>query len=60
MLLPAWWAHYLDSVYAAEPAQIPSSLMLLELRGYGANVVRLHVNAADALVRPGKDRQGSR
>jgi hypothetical protein len=33
-----------------EPAQIPSSLMLLELRGYGGSVVRLHVNAADALV----------
>ena len=31
--------------------------MFSELRGYYANAVRVHVNAAGALVRPGKDRQ---
>jgi hypothetical protein len=31
-------------------------VMFLELRGYGANAVRVHGNAADAMARPGKDR----
>jgi hypothetical protein len=51
---------YLDSVSAASPAQIPFSLLFLELSGYCANTVRLHVNAADVLVRHGIDRDGSR
>jgi hypothetical protein len=60
MLFPGSWAHYLDSVFAAEPAQIPASLLLLELGGYYVNAIQLHVNAADALVRRGVDGEGSR
>jgi hypothetical protein len=36
------------------------SLLFLELSGYYVNAVRLHVNAADVLVRYGVDRVGSR
>jgi hypothetical protein len=36
------------------------SLLFLELIGYSVNAVRLHVNAADVLVRRGVDRNGSR
>jgi len=36
------------------------SLLLLELNGYCVNAIQLHVNAADVLVRPGIDRDGSR
>jgi hypothetical protein len=57
---PAWWARYLDSVSAARLAQIPFSLLFLELSGYGVNAVQRHVNAADVLVRHGVDRDGSR
>ena len=60
VLFPGPWTHYLDSVFAAEPVQIPSSLLLLELGGYYVNAVQLHVNAADALVRRGVDSEGSR
>ena len=60
MLFRRLWTRYLDSVFAAEPAQIPSSLLLLELGGYYANAVRSYVYAADVLVRPGVDREGSR
>ena len=60
VLLPAWWTRYLDSVSAAGLAQIPFSLLFLELSDYYANTVRLHVNAADVLVRHGIDRDGSR
>jgi hypothetical protein len=57
---PAWWTRYLDSVFAARLAQIPLSLLHLELSGYYVNTVQLHVNAADVLVRRGIDRDGSR
>jgi hypothetical protein len=57
---PAWWTRYLDSVFAAGLAQIPFSLLFLELSGYCVNAVQLHVNAADVLVRGGIDREGSR
>jgi hypothetical protein len=30
----AWWAHYLHSVSAAGPVQVPLSLLFLELNGY--------------------------
>src|SRR5262249_55863439 len=42
------------------PVQIPLSLLFLELSGYYVNAVRLHVYAADVLVRHGVDREGSR
>jgi hypothetical protein len=42
------------------PDANPLSLAILELSGYCVNVVHLHVNAADALVRPGVDRNGFR
>ena len=57
---PTWRTHYLDSVSAAHLARIPLSLLFLELSGYYVNAVRLHVNAADVLVRRGIDRDGSR
>jgi len=34
-----WWTRYLDSVSAARLAQIPLSLLFLELSGYGVNAV---------------------
>ena len=52
--------HYLDSVSAAYPAQVPLSLLFLELNGYYANAVQLHVHAADIQVRRGVDREDSR
>jgi hypothetical protein len=42
------------------PVQIPLSLRFLELSGYYVNAVRLHVYAADVLVRHGVDRDGLR
>jgi hypothetical protein len=51
---------YLNSVYAASLAHIPLSLLLLELNGYGSDTVRLHVYAAEALVRCGVDRDDFR
>jgi hypothetical protein len=60
MLFAASWTRYLDSVAAAGPAQIPLSLLFLELSGYYASAVQLHVYAADVLVRRGVDREGSR
>ncbi len=57
---PTWWTHYLNSVSAAGPVQVPLSLLFLELSGYGVNAVQSHVNAADVLVRRGVDRDGSR
>jgi hypothetical protein len=57
---PAWRTHYLHSVSAAGPMQTSLSLLLLELSSYCVNAVRLHVNAADALVRCGVDRDDSR
>jgi len=53
VLFPAWWTHYLNSVSAARPVQIPLSLLFLELSGYCVNAIQLHVNAADVLVRRG-------
>ena len=55
-----WWTHYLDSVSAAEPGHILLSLLFLELIGDCVNAIRLHVYAADVLVRYGVDREGSR
>jgi hypothetical protein len=57
---PAWWMHYLNSVSAAGPIRIPLSMLFLELRDYCVNTVKLHVNAADVLVRCGIDRDGFR
>jgi len=44
----------------ASPRATPPRTLFLELIGYCANTVRLHVNAADVLVRHGVDRDGSR
>ena len=52
--------HYLNTVSAADPVQILLSLLFLELSGYWVSAVRLHVNAADVLVRRGVDGDGSR
>ena len=52
--------HYLNSVSAASPVQTSLSLLFLELSGYCVNAVRLHVYAADALVRCGVDRDDFR
>ena len=52
--------HYLHSVSAADPVQAPLSLLFLELSGYYVSAMRLHVYAADVLVRLGVDRDGSR
>ena len=60
MHLPARWARYLNSVYAASLAHTSLSMPLLELSGYGLSVVRLHVYAADVLVRCGVDRDDFR
>ena len=60
MLFPTWWMHYLNSVSAASPVQTSLSLLFLELSGYCVNAVRLHVYAADVLVRCGVDRGGFR
>jgi hypothetical protein len=51
---------YLDNVSAACLAQIPLSLLFLDLSGYDVSAVQLHVNAADVLVRRGVDRDGFR
>jgi hypothetical protein len=56
---PAWWTHYLHSVSAAGPVQDLLSLLFLELNGYYVDAVRLHVHAADVLVRCGVDRKAS-
>jgi hypothetical protein len=60
VLFPACWAHYLDSVAAASPPQVSSSLLFFELGGYRLNAVQLHVTAADILVRRGVDTGDSR
>ena len=60
MVFAAWQTHYLHNVAAAGPVQIPLSLRFLELIGYYVNVVRLHVHAADVLLRHGIDRDASR
>ena len=60
VLFPAWWTHYLYSVFAAEPVQVLLSLLFLELSDYYVNAVQLHVNAADTLVSPGVYREDSR
>jgi hypothetical protein len=56
----AWRTRYLDSVSAVSLARIPLLLLLLELSDYCVSVVRLHVHAADVLVRRGVDGDGSR
>ena len=60
MHFAACWTHYLNSVSAAEPEQIPLSLLFLELISDCVNAIRLHVYAADVLVRRGVDREGFR
>ena len=52
--------HYLHSVSAAGLVRASLSLLFLELTGYHVNVVRLHVYAADVLVRCGVDRDDLR
>ena len=42
------------------PVQVPFSLLFLELSGYCVNAARLHVYAADVLVRCDVDGDGSR
>jgi hypothetical protein len=49
-----------EHVSAADPVQIPSLLLFLELSGYYVNAVQLHVHAADILVRCGIHREGFR
>jgi hypothetical protein len=49
--------HYLNSVSAAALVRTSLSLLFLELTGYRMNTVRLHVYAADVLVRLGVDRE---
>jgi hypothetical protein len=56
----ASWTRYLHSVSAAEAERIPLSVLLLELTRYHVDAMRLHVYAADVLVRRGVDRQGFR
>ena len=60
MLFAASWRHYLNTVSAAGPCKSPLSLLFLELTGYYVNAVRLHVYAADVLVRHGEDGDGFR
>jgi hypothetical protein len=60
VLLAGWWTHYLNDVSAAEPVRIAFSLMLFELSSYYLDPVRLHVNAADVLVRRGIHGEGFR
>ena len=57
---PTWWTHYLNSVSAAGPVQVPLSLLFLELSGYYVNTVQLHVHAAEVVVRCGIHREGFR
>ncbi len=52
--------HYLNSVSAASPVRISLLLLFLELNGYYVNAVRLHVYAAEVLVRYGVDRDDFR
>ena len=56
----AWRTHYLDSVSAADPVQPSLSLLFFELTGHCGGAVRLHVTAADVLVRHGVDKDDSR
>jgi hypothetical protein len=56
----ACWTHYLNTVSAAEPEKNPLLLLFLELIGDCVNAARLHVYAADVLVRRGVDSEGFR
>jgi hypothetical protein len=56
MHFPAWWAHYLHGVSAAGLERPSLSVLFLELSRYYVVAVRLHVYAADVLVRLGVDR----
>jgi hypothetical protein len=60
VLLLAWWTHYLNTVFAADLVRSSLSLLFSELSGYEVNAVRLHVYAADVLVRCGVDRDDFR
>ena len=55
MGFPGPWKHYLNGVSAADLVRTTLSLLFLELSGYCVNAVRLHVTAADVLVRRGVD-----
>jgi len=57
----ACWMHYLNSV-SANPAHtsVSFSLLFLELSDCCINAVRLHVYAADVLVRCGVDKDDFR
>ena len=57
MHFAACWTHYLNTVSAPELEQIPLLLLFLELIGDCVNAIRLHVYAADVLVRRGVDRE---
>ena len=60
MLFAASWRRYLNTVSAAEAVQTPLLLLLFEFSGYCVNAVKLHVYAADALVRRGVGGDGFR
>ena len=60
MLFAASWMRYLDTVSAADAVQIPLSLLFFEFSGYCVKAVKLHVYAADVLVRRGVDGEGFR
>ena len=60
MLFAGPWRRYLNTVFAAEPVHSPLSLLFLELTSYCVNAVKLHVYAADVLVRHGVDADGFR
>src|SRR5262249_24467017 len=47
--LPAWWPRYLHSVSAADPAQIPLSLLFLELIASSARPLRFNAYPPTAL-----------
>ena len=58
--MAASWTHYLNTVSAAGPVQVTLSLLFFEFSSYYVSAVRLHVYAADVLVRHGVDREGFR
>jgi hypothetical protein len=57
---PAWWARYLNSVYAAGLAHISFSMPLLKLMATARALCGYSVYAADVLVRCGVDRDDFR
>jgi hypothetical protein len=55
VLFAASWKRYLNTVSAAGLLQMPLSLLFLELNNYYVDTVKLHVYAAEVLVRRGVD-----